>query len=256
MATDYAQLARKLSARLSQHMQRAGFHEAVVGLSGGLDSSVTVCLAADALGEQHVSGVLLPSHATRREDTEHALQLARTLGIDTYRYDISDLSHSISLRVHGHGLAPQSDLTNGNITARLRALLLYNIASRRNALVLGTGDRSEMLIGYFTKHGDGACDVLPIGSIYKTELAGIARELGVPDSIISKPPSPSLWHGQTAEMELGASYDKIDPILKLLYDQNMKPAAVAKKVKNAALVQKLVRMHDSRAHKLEMPPIL
>jgi NAD+ synthase len=256
MTINYSATAKRLSAKLAAYFEAAGMDNAVIGLSGGLDSSTTACLAADALGEQHVFGVMMPSHATNRDDMEHASLLARTLGIDTYKFDISDLAHSLSTRLHGHGLVPQTELTNGNISARLRSLILYNLASRKRALVLGTGDRSELLIGYFTKYGDGACDLLPIGSVYKTDLRAIARELGVPEKIIQKPPSPSLWDGHTAESELGASYEKIDTVLKLLFDRKMKPGAAAKQVKNPALVQKIIKMHEQSGHKRAMPPIL
>ena len=196
---NYVELAKRLSRRTADYFSQSGFENAVVGLSGGLDSSTTACLLADALGEHRVFGIMLPSHATSRQDLEHAHLVARSLGIDHYQFDISDLTHSMSLRIHGPGLLPQDDLSRGNITARIRATILYNLAARKCALVVGTGDRSELLLGYFTKYGDGACDLLPIGSLYKTEVHELARALKVPQQIINKPSSPSLWHGQTAE---------------------------------------------------------
>jgi len=248
--------AKKLAKKMTDYFKGAGFENAVVGLSGGLDSSTTAYLAAEALGEQHVFGVMLPSAATRPIDMEHALLVTRNLGIDHYRFNISDLSHSLSSRLHGHGLLPQTDLSNGNMTARLRGIVLYNIAARRRALVLGTGDRSELLLGYFTKYGDGACDLLPLGSLYKTEVRKLAEALGVPRAIIAKPSSPSLWSGQTAESELGASYEKIDGILRLLFDGRMKPAAAAKKVSDRALLERVLLFHGRSRHKRQMPPIL
>ncbi|VVC03317.1 putative NH(3)-dependent NAD(+) synthetase [Candidatus Burarchaeum australiense] len=253
---NYSELAKKLSKKTADYFAAARLENAVIGLSGGLDSSTTAYLLVQALGEHRVIGVLLPSHASGRLDREHAHVVARSLGIDHYQFDISDLAHSMSVRLHGPGLVPQDDLTNGNITARLRAVVLYNLAARRRALVVGTGDRSELLLGYFTKYGDGACDLLPIGSLYKTEVRELARSLGVPQQVIIKPSSPSLWHGQTAEGELGAGYEKIDEILRLLVDKKMKPALVAKKVRNAQLVARVAEMLGRSEHKRKMPPVL
>ncbi|MDO8340120.1 MAG: NAD+ synthase [Candidatus Burarchaeum sp.] len=253
---NYSELAKRLSKLTSEYFANAGFENAVVGLSGGLDSSTTAYLLADALGEHRVIGVMLPSHATSRQDLEHSHLVARSLGIDHCQFNISDLAHSLSSRIHGHGLAPQDELATGNITARLRAVCLYNLAARSRALVVGTGDRSELLLGYFTKYGDGACDLLSLGSLYKTEVRELARTLGVPRQILEKPSSPSLWHGQTAERELGSSYEKIDAILRLLVDKKMKPAAVAKRVRDAKLVESVQAMLAESGHKRKMPPIL
>ncbi|MFA6035698.1 MAG: NAD+ synthase [Candidatus Micrarchaeia archaeon] len=253
---DYKSTARKISSGLAAYANDAGYENAVIGLSGGLDSSTTAYLAAEALGESHVFGVILPSAATRPADVEHALLVARQLGIDHYRFNISDIAHAVSTRIQGHGLLPQDNMSTGNITARLRSIFLYNLAARRRALVLGTGDRSELLLGYFTKHGDGACDLLPIGSLYKTDVRKLAHALGVPSQIISKPSSPSLWSGQTAESELGASYEKIDEVLRLLFDKKLKPAAAAKKVRSRELVDRVLLFHERSMHKRKMPPIL
>jgi NAD+ synthase len=253
---DYKALAKKLSAKISTYFEDAGYENAVIGLSGGLDSSTTAYLAAEALGESHVFGVILPSTATKSADTEHALLVARQLGIDHYRFNISDIAHAVSTRIQGHGLLPQDNMGTGNITARLRSIFLYNLAARRRALVLGTGDRSELLLGYFTKHGDGACDLLPLGSLYKTDVQKLAKAIGVPQQIIAKPPSPSLWSGQTAESELGSSYEKIDEVLRLLFDRKLKPAAAAKKMRSRELVDRVLLFHERSMHKRKMPPVL
>jgi len=254
--TNYSKIAERLSEKLAAYFESAGRENAVVGLSGGLDSAVTAYLLVKALGEHRVFGVILPSSATHTEDLEHAHIVTRSLGIDHYRFDLSDLAHSTAYRITGHGLTPQDNVSIGNITARLRSLFLYNIASRRHALVTGTGDRSEFLLGYFTKYGDGAADVMPLGSLYKTEVRQLAKALGVPEAIIKKPSSPGLWHGQTAEAELGAKYEKIDEALRLLVDRKMKPSAVAKKIRNRDLVERVCGLMEAGAHKRNMPPIL
>ncbi len=252
----YLKIANRLSHLIELHFKKAGFENAILGLSGGLDSSTTAYLLADALGEQHVFGAILPSSASRRLDLEHAHLVARSLGIDHYAFNISDIIHSIASRIHGYGLSPQNEIAKGNITARLRAIFLYNLAARKRALVVGTGDRSELLLGYFTKYGDGAVDLLPLGSLYKTEVKELASAIGVPRAIINKPPSPGLWAGQSAEKELGASYEKLDEVLRLLVDKKMKPKRAAKKVRNQQLVERVLYLMRSSEHKRRLPPIL
>ncbi|MCK4714693.1 MAG: NAD+ synthase [Candidatus Aenigmarchaeota archaeon] len=254
--TNYSKLAQRLSKKIAAYFKDAGYENAVLGLSGGLDSSTTAYLLANALGAHHLFGAILPSSSSRQEDIAHAHLVARTIGFNYYRFNISDISDSIVFRIHGRGLTPQDKLARGNITARLRSLFLYNIASRKRALVVGTGDRSELLLGYFTKYGDGAVDLLPLGSLYKTEVKALARVIGVPDTIIQEPPSPGLWQGQTAESELGASYEKIDAILRLLVDKKKKPSAVAKAVHNRRLVARVQEMIETSGHKRRAPPIL
>lgn len=182
---------------------------AVVGLSGGLDSSVVVTLAVKALGKKNVYGYILPdSEITPEGDMKDALELAQALGINYQSYDLNLLRKLLS------NIIADDRLTIGNALARLRMTILYAKAGEHKALVLGTSDRSEIEIGFFTKHGDGAADCYPIADLYKTEVRQFAHHLKVPIHIIEKPSSPALWAGQTAEGEIGLTYEQVDAMLR------------------------------------------
>ncbi len=185
----------------------------VVGMSGGLDSSVTAALCALAVGRRNVIGISLPEKETSNQrNMRDAEEVADKFG---FRFEIIDISPLVAAAVT---CIPVLDRRKGavpyaNIKARLRAVVLYYHANKRRGLVVGTGDKSEIMMGYFTKFGDGACDVLPLADMYKTSVRHLARILGIPKKIYYKPPSPELWPGQTAEEELGVEYDKLDAIL-------------------------------------------
>ncbi len=185
----------------------------VVGMSGGLDSSVTAVLCALAVGRRNVIGISLPEKETSNQrNLRDAGEVADKFG---FRFETIDISPLVAAAVT---CIPVLDRRKGaipyaNIKARLRAVVLYYHANKRRGLVVGTGDKSEIMMGYFTKFGDGACDVLPLADMYKTSVRHLARVLGIPKRIYSKPPSPELWPGQIAEEELGVEYDKLDAIL-------------------------------------------
>ncbi len=185
----------------------------VVGMSGGLDSSVTAALCALAAGGRNVMGISLPEVETRNQrNLKDAEEVAEMFGITFKVVDISPLVAAavscIPVSDRREGFVPY-----GNIKARLRAMVLYYYANKGRGVVVGTGDKSEIMMGYFTKFGDGACDVLPLADMYKTSVKHLARSIGIPKRICSKPPSPELWSGQTAEAELGVDYDELDGIL-------------------------------------------
>ena len=183
----------------------------VIGLSGGLDSTVTLFLCIEALGKNKVLGVMMPSEVNKKEDLDDAIQVCKKLGV---KYKIIRIDSIIK---EFEKILDLSDkLVKGNLTARIRMCILYYFANKENLLVVGTGNKSEYLQGYFTLHGDIACDLLPLGNLYKTEVKELAREIGVPERIIEKTPSPGLWKEQTDEKELGISYEELDKILPLL----------------------------------------
>ena len=183
----------------------------VIGLSGGLDSTVTLFLCIEALGKNKVLGVMMPSEINKKEDLDDAVQVCKKLGV---KYKIIRIDSIIK---EFEKILDLSDkLVKGNLTARIRMCILYYFANKENLLVVGTGNKSEYLQGYFTLHGDIACDLLPLGNLYKTEVKELAREIGVPERIIEKTPSPGLWKEQTDEKELGISYEELDKILPLL----------------------------------------
>ncbi|VVC02155.1 putative NH(3)-dependent NAD(+) synthetase [uncultured archaeon] len=187
----------------------AGRRTAIVGLSGGLDSAVALSLCVKALGKSRAIAVLLPSSSTPGKDMRDAQGLARSLGVKTVKFAIEPALDSF-------GNLSKGRLNSANLSARIRMAALYSIAAKQNGLVVGTGDKSEFLLGYFTKYGDGAADFFPIGGLYKTEVRELGKHLGLPEAILRKPPSPALWKGQTAEGELGFSYEEADEILRAI----------------------------------------
>jgi NAD+ synthase len=236
---------------LRQKTQDAGTHGFVFGLSGGIDSAVVARLCQLATPTR-ILGVILPcySHA---QDEKDALLLAKTFDIPTARVDLADTFDALTSDLHDavKGL-PQSvgvvdikqQLPEANIKPRLRMTSLYFIANSLNYLVAGTGNRSEITLGYYTKHGDGGCDVLPIGGLFKSEVRALARELNVPAPIIDKPPSAGLWIGQTDEAEMGFTYDALE---QYLTDGS---SAVPK-----ATADRIEQLRRVSAHKRALPPI-
>jgi len=212
---DYA-LNRILSF-LREKLSETGLEGLVIGLSGGVDSSVTAAIAVKALGSEKVHGLILPdSRTTPREDIDDAIELAEKLNIKYHLITIDNIYDTIMNTIPFY---KENDIANGNVRARIRMIILYYYANVNNLLVCGTGDKSEILLGYFTKYGDGGVDMLPIGDLYKTQVRIMGKRLGLPEKIYLKPSSPRLWPGQTAENELGISYEIIDTVLYYFIDQ-------------------------------------
>jgi len=193
---------------IKEYSDKAGRKKVVLGLSGGVDSSVVAKLATMALGKENVYALFLPDISTPLEDFEHSRLMVKLLEINYKVIDISPIIHSIT-NICGE----MNEITLGNVKARIRMLLLYQMANEKNALVCGTSNKTELLTGYFTKYGDGATDFMPIGDLYKTQVYQLAKYLEIPEEIIKKPPTAGLWKGQTDEKELGITYDKLDKIL-------------------------------------------
>jgi NAD+ synthase len=249
-AVDYDRAREVIVSFVREYVAGAGARGVVVGLSGGVDSTVAAALAVEALGRGGVLGVFMPSVYTPPEDERDAYEVARRLGIEVLRIDVTPIFETFVKALPGY--SPEDKLAAGNILPRIRMTILYYYANRRNLLVLGTGDRSELLLGYFTKYGDGAVDILPIGSLYKTQVREMARRLGF-GWIAEKPSSPRLWHGHTAEGELGASYDVIDQILYAVFDKKMPVEEV--KTRFGDVVDLVLRRVRANLHKLKPPPI-
>jgi NAD+ synthase len=220
----------------------------VLGISGGLDSACVAALAAKAVGPENVLGVLMNDCPDK--SLEDAMDVVNTFGIEHKVNCIEPVMNEYKRMLD---IKPNQLLDLGNLKARTRMSILYYHANKDNRIVVGTGDKSEILIGYFTKYGDGGVDILPIGNLYKTQVRDLAREIGVPEKIIRKPSSPDLWEGQTAEGELGISYEELDPMLYGLVDVGMcrfsKEYASFDK-KKLEYVDRLVR---KTRHKREMP---
>ena len=188
-------------------MRESGASGFVVGMSGGLDSSVVAVLAARAAGSS-VMGVIMPCHSVRG-DMEDAAAVAKKYGIRTETVDMTPVFETLKSALGGNS----DGVSGGNLKARLRMTVLYYFANTRNYLVAGTGNKSELYMGYFTKYGDGGADILPLADLLKTEVRELAGLLGVPEGIIKKPPSAGLWEGQTDEEEMGITYTELDGII-------------------------------------------
>jgi NAD+ synthase len=197
----------KIVAWLHDYVDQAGANGYVVGLSGGIDSACTAVLCQRAVGEQ-VLGVLMPCGGSAA-DAEMAHLLAHTFDIATVTVELAPVYDALV-----SALPPgTSDLARANIKPRLRMTTLYALAHTRGYMVAGTGNKSEIAVGYFTKYGDGGVDLEPLGELYKTQVRLLARELGIPQPIIDRPPSAGLWEGQTDEDEMGITYDDLDATL-------------------------------------------
>ncbi|MDG6927674.1 MAG: NAD+ synthase [Nitrososphaerota archaeon] len=220
----------------------------VVGLSGGLDSSVTALLASRAVGSENILGVIMPDReSTLPEDIKDAQKMVDLLGIESETLHIDEV-----LQAYRTKLNPDAR-TLGNLKARIRMSLLYIFANSEGRIVLGTGDKSEIYLGYFTKYGDGGVDILPIGDIYKTELRELASYLGVPENIIEKKSSPRLWQGQLAESELGVTYEYADRVLYRLIDLGEDGNAIIREEGERA--RRVIELCAMSEHKRKMPPI-
>jgi len=206
---DTKKAGKKVVSFIRKYFKQAGKKMAVVGVSGGLDSALTLVLCVRALGRQNVLAVLLPSSSNSKKDQKDAKKLAKKLKVKTVHSDIEPALYTF-------GWLSENRIGRANLSARIRMAVLYSLAHKYDGLVVGTGNKSELLLGYFTKHGDGGADILPIGGLYKTEVKQLAARVGIPKRILAKPPSPALWVGQTAEGELGFSYEEADKILRAL----------------------------------------
>ncbi|MGE5092958.1 MAG: NAD+ synthase [Bacillota bacterium] len=193
-------------------IRRRGFSKAILGLSGGVDSSLVAYLAAEALGPENVIGVRMPYRTSSPESLEHAGLVASELGIELRTVDISAAVDGLAGAVGD----PPSPGRLGNIMARTRMITLFDLSAALAALPLGTGNKTERLLGYFTWHADDSPPVNPIGDLFKSQVWELAREIGVPEVIVSKPASADLIHGQTDEGDFGISYPKADLILHWL----------------------------------------
>lgn len=239
---------------LVTHRERARASKFIVGMSGGLDSSVAAALCALAVGGRDVIGISMPEKETRNERNIHdAKEVARKFRLQFKIIDVTPMidatSKCISRMERRKGSVPYA-----NVKARLRAVVLYYFANRENGLVAGTGDKSEIMLGYFTKFGDGACDIQPIADMYKASVRDLAKHLGIPKRVYSKTPSPELWPGQSAEKELGLEYEKLDMILWGL-ERWMDPKEIGEDVGLPVRVVNRVRDRWIRSEHKRRPPL-
>ncbi len=253
---DYNTIAEDIASFIRSKVNEAGVQGAVLGVSGGVDSATVLFLAVKALGPENVHPLIMPDiNVTPEEDINDAKNLVELSGTTPHIINIAPIVEVYKSAIPIYENDEADRLPLGNLRARIRMCLLYYYANKKNLLVLGTGDRSEILIGYFTKYGDGAVDVLPIGILYKSQVRRLAASLGVPERIAFKPSSPRLWPGQTAEGELGLSYDEVDVILHAIFDKGLRPEEVPEATGiSMDKVRRVLELHEKSKHKREMPP--
>ena len=253
---------QKIIKELQKFFKKNNFTKAVLGLSGGIDSSLTLKLAVDALGAENVVGVLMPETGlTKDENMTHAKGLADYLGVTTYAVPINT-----ALVPFNTTPWRPSNVAQMNTKARVRMIILYSFANTEGAVVLGTSNKSEILLGYGTKHGDAASDIYVIGDLLKTDVWKMSEFLGLPSEIIEKAPSAELAIGQTDEGELGASYKDLDKILKAALKESddldntkeMKRTleVLIEKGLDPMLTRKVFKLIEDNRHKSHTPPII
>ncbi len=214
LAIDCGLVASALESFLREESSSVGFEHGLVGLSGGIDSAVTAVLAARALGPRNVTAVVMPYRTSHPDSEGHAMLLAGQLGIDVRRVDISAMADA-----YLENSKIEDRVRRGNVMARCRMIVLYDLSAELRGLVFGTSNKTELLLGYTTQFGDAACALNPLGDLYKHQIVQLARFLNVPSAIVEKAPSADLFPGQTDEGELGFSYDQVDRLLFHMVDE-------------------------------------
>ena len=244
-------LVRKiLVGFIRSEVRRVGYERAVIGLSGGIDSALAAVLAVEALGPANVLAVCMPHRISSPDSLAHAILLVEKLGVAALTFDITPLVDPLVDR-----FAEAGNLRRGNAMARARMLVLYDQSAAFNGLVIGTGNKTEILLGYTTQFGDAACAINPIGDLYKTQIRQLAEALDIPESIRAKAPSADLWEGQTDEGELGFTYAEVDRLLFLLVDERYSPEACIEAGFAPDFVTQVVRRIQRNHYKRILAPI-
>jgi NAD+ synthase len=226
----------KIIVWIKQKIKDSGAKGIVLGLSGGIDSAVVAALAKEAVGKDNLLVLFMPCHS-HAQDLKDARLVAHQLGLKSKLVDLSSTYDNFMKILPG-----AVSLARGNLKPRLRMSTLYYFANKLNYLVCGTGNKSELLVGYFTKYGDGGVDILPIADLFKRQVRRLAKELKIPQGIITKPPTAGLWNGQTDEVEMGIAYDDLDDILDRFCTHK-------KQVVDRKKVDKVIKMYKKSEHK-------
>jgi NAD+ synthase len=239
-----------LTGFIKSEITRVGMSRAVIGLSGGLDSALSCALAAEALGAENVLAVRMPYKASSKDSLEHAQLLIDQLGVQSKTIEITDMVEPL------FKLDPEmSKVRKGNIMARERMIVLFDQSEVFKGLVIGTSNKTEILLGYSTIYGDSASAMNPIGDLYKTQVRQLSRAMNIPAPIIDKPPSADLWEDQTDEKELGFTYEEVDKLLYLLVDQRYSPQEAVEAGFDEAFVNTVITRIRRNQFKRMLPPI-
>jgi NAD+ synthase len=244
-------LARTILTKfIRSEINRAGFSKGVVGLSGGIDSALSCALAAEALGPENLLAIRMPYQASSPESLAHAELLIEQLGVQSKTIEITEIVDPLIRK-----MPPDAKIRQGNAMARARMIILYDQSEEFNGLVIGTGNKTELLLGYSTLWGDSASAINPIGDLYKTQVRQLGRAMKIPAEIINKAPSADLWSGQTDEEELGFTYEEVDKLLYLLVDHRYSPDECVEAGFDESFVRMVVNRVRRNQFKRMMPPI-
>jgi NAD+ synthase len=249
---DFSEIEKRITRFIKEYVSNAGAEGIVLGLSGGIDSATIAALSSKALGSEHVLGLLMPEKETRNQkDIDDAKIIAEKFNFKTQLVDLTPVVESFYSAIP---VFDQSDkLCKGNIKARTRMIILYYYANKLNKIVCGSSDKSETLMGYFTKWGDGAADIVPIMDLYKTQVRKLAIHLGIPENLALKPSTPALWPNQSAENELGIKYETLDLIMYGL-ERFMATEEIANQLNiQKDTVDKVKKRWLANEHKRRMP---
>lgn len=245
---DYEKPRKLIVNFIRDYVKQAGFDGAVLGLSGGIDSCLVAALACEAIGPEKVLGIMMPVDAEKDSvNIADAKDLAKKLGM---KHELFELKRAVA----AYDALSLDRLALGNLTARLRMVTWYARANQENRIVLGTGNKSELMVGYFTKYGDGGSDMLPIGEFYKTNVWDLSNHIGLPEKIVKKAPSAGLWPGQTDEGELGITYRELDSILYLKLEKGLSEEDIVRWGIKEDRVRKVMRLMKQSEHKRKALP--
>ncbi|MDH3312260.1 MAG: NAD+ synthase [Nitrosopumilus sp.] len=241
---DYVSITKTFEKFLSDQIEKNHANGVILGLSGGIDSAVLAYLCKRQIKEKTVALIMPDTSITPKSETDDALKMISLTGIEYKLIDIKPILNEYSMYLE------PNDWAKGNLRARIRTNILYYYANSKNYLVLGSSDKSEYFIGYFTKYGDGASDITPIISLYKLQVREIAKYLGVPENVISKKSSPHLWKEHEAEEEIGATYEEIDSILYCLFEKKLSIEETAELTQiDKSIVEKVHQQNINSEHK-------
>lgn len=252
LAIDTDVARRIVGGFIREQLRQAGFERVVLGLSGGIDSALVAYLVAEAIGAEHLLCVLMPYSSSSEAARIDAEEVARRLGCAAELVDISGMVDAYFSEPERRGA---SALRRGNLMARMRMSVLYDHSASWDGLVVGTGNKTEILIGYTTLHGDSACALAPIGDLYKSQVRQLSSVVGVPASIVAKHPSADLWPGQTDEQEIGLSYAQLDRLLYWMVDRRRAPDELTAMGFEPDVVGRVGRMVAASEFKRQMPPV-
>lgn len=236
---------------IKSEVEKTGYKKVILGLSGGLDSTTVAYLSVKALGKENVTGVMMPYKTSSPESKEHAQLVISNLGIDGDTVEITEMVDSYLEKLSNN----ISKVRKGNIMARQRMIVLYDLAVENDALVIGTSNKTEFLLGYTTLWGDSACALIPLGDLYKTQVRKLAGFLGVPKPIIEKQPSADLWQGQTDEEDLGFTYEQVDKLLFLMVDERYTVSQLEEEGYDRSFIDKVFKLIQKTQFKRRLPLI-